>query len=279
MAEGADVVAAGLAAGRLPSVVFVLEGSEAAVAAQTDATLAGLRVLTIARHVAQKVTTLQTPPDVMAVFPMVAPPPLDTLTGAESLIVYADGVADPGNMGTLVRAAAAFAAAALVTSPGCVDLSSPKVVRGSMGAVFALPLYPEVPLTEVTRALPEATVYGLVAHGGEPLPEAALRRPAIVCVGAERAGLEPRVARQVTHRLTIPLAGEARAGVESLNAGVAGAIALYEFARRQNEAARHRGGAARQRRAGGAPQRHQDAASAPPQDGAAAAAQQLEEKE
>lgn len=233
------MVAAGLAAGQSPSEVFVVEGSEAADAAANDPALAGLRVLTLTRRVAEKLTTLQTAPDVMGVFALPSAPPLESLASPAAVVVYADRIADPGNMGTLIRAAAAFAAAALVASPGCVDLFSPKVVRASMGAVFSLPLYPDTALGEVTRALGQAQVYGLVAHGGEPLPRAALSRPAVVCVGSERAGIEPPVLRQVARRLTIPLAPGGRGGVESLNAGVAGAVALYEFSRRAGDVVGH----------------------------------------
>ena len=208
------------------------EGSEAAAAAASDPGLAGLEVHLVTRRVAERITTLQTPPDVMAVLPLTDPPPLESLCRADLLAVYADRVADPGNMGTLVRAAAAFAAAALIASPECVDLYSPKVVRGSMGAIFAVPLYREMQLAEAARELGATRVYGLVARGGAPLWSVELVRPALVCVGAERAGLGELVLRQVSDRVTIPLAEGGSAGVESLNAGVAGAVALYEFARR-----------------------------------------------
>jgi TrmH family RNA methyltransferase len=156
-------------------------------------------------------------------------------------VVYADRVADPGNMGTLLRAAAAFGAAALVAAPGSVDLYGPKTVRASMGAVFALPLYQGMTAAELVSRLGAGRVYGLVAHGGAPLDDAELTRPAVLCVGAERAGLAPETLACVTDQLTIGLS-PARSGgalgsglsaaVDSLNAGVAGAIALYEFARR-----------------------------------------------
>jgi len=323
LVEGADLVAAGIAAGRRPQVVFVRRGSaaEAAVAGGTahagetaggmggaaargagpaplPAALAGLAVYPLSDRVAAKVSTLETPPDVMAVFALPSPPPLEALRGAAQrrgpatgggtlrqsgapaghsaaaakqsaaaeqsvapLVVYADGVADPGNMGTLLRAAAAFGAAALVAAPGSVDLYGPKTVRAGMGAVFALPLYQDVRLADLVSRLGVKRVYGLVAHGGAPLADAELRRPAVLCVGAERAGLAPETLACVTDLLTIELAttrpgvssgwsssvggaaGVSAAGapavaVESLNAGVAGAIALYEFARREGAAAR-----------------------------------------
>jgi TrmH family RNA methyltransferase len=148
------------------------------------------------------------------------------------LVVYADGIADSGNLGTLLRAAVAFGATALATAPGSADLYGPKTVRAGMGAVFGLPLFPEVRLADVVAALPGAEVYGLAAHEGVPLAEAARRRPAVLVVGAERPGLSDEALAHVTSLVTIPLAPDLPGGVESLNAGVAGAIALYEFTRR-----------------------------------------------
>ena len=217
--------------------------------------LAGLTCHRVTDKVAARIATLETPADVAAVFPAPAAPPLASLSVAAGslLVLYADRVADPGNMGTLVRAAAGFGAAAVATSPGSVDLLSPKVVRASMGAVFGLPLYQAVALDGVLDALADACaagsatppsgatidVCGLVAHGGDDLVTTPLRRPAVLCVGAERAGLSPAVEARLTRRLTIPLAGGEACGVESLNAGVAGAIALYEFSRRPQGGAPH----------------------------------------
>ena len=83
-----------------------------------------------------------------------------------------DGVQDPGNVGTLIRAAVAFGASALVTSSGAADPYGPKTVRAAMGALFGLPVFPELPLADLVDQLPPATVYGLAAHGGEPLDAA-----------------------------------------------------------------------------------------------------------
>jgi len=262
--EGADLVMAGLATGHRPQVVFVREeraeelgaqlgltggggaGSAAAREAAAGASPAGPppAVYPVARRVAEKLTTLETPPDVMAVFPLSERPSLSSLSGFASspragasqpadglLLVYADGIADPGNMGTLLRAAVAFGATALATAPGSADVYGPKTVRGSMGAVFGLPLFPDVELADLVRELRLERVYGLATHEGLPLAEAGLRRPAALVVGAERPGLSPEAGAQVTQLVTIPLAPALPGVVESLNAGVAGALALYEFSR------------------------------------------------
>jgi RNA methyltransferase, TrmH family len=132
-------------------------------------------------------------------------------------------VADPGNVGTLLRTADAFGAA-VALSAGCADPLGPKAVRASVGAVFRVPLlgWDEAPGQRVA----------LVAHGGTPLEALELSGPTTFLLGAERDGLPDEVAATADARATIPLTGAA----ESLNVAAAGAIALYERARRTSDA-------------------------------------------
>jgi TrmH family RNA methyltransferase len=126
-------------------------------------------------------------------------------------------LADPGNVGTLMRTADAFGAS-VALSAGCADPTSPKALRASAGAIFRVPLVPwdELPGQRVA----------LVAHGGEPLAHATLDPPVTFLLGAERAGLPAELVTQC-HLVTIALPG----GAESLNVAAAGAIALYESSR------------------------------------------------
>lgn len=128
-------------------------------------------------------------------------------------------VADPGNVGTLLRAADAFGAG-VALSEGCADPTGPKAVRASMGAIFRVPLagFDE----------PAGKRVALVAHGGTPLPELAVDGDVVLVLGAERDGLPWEVLDRCDERVSIPQPG----GGESLNVALAGAIALYELARR-----------------------------------------------
>ena len=130
-------------------------------------------------------------------------------------------VADPGNVGTLVRAADAFGAA-IALSPGCADPVGAKALRASVGAIF------RVPLLEWDAA--PGTRVALVAHGGTPLAELDLDGPVTFLLGAEREGLPNDLVAQSHKVASIPLPGAA----ESLNVAVAGAIALYERSRRSS---------------------------------------------
>ena len=128
-------------------------------------------------------------------------------------------VADPGNVGTLIRTADAFGAA-VALSEGCADPTGPKALRASAGSIW------RVPLLVFARDLQPKRV-ALVAHGGVPLGECGLGGGVTFLLGAEREGLPAEVERDL--EATIPV------DVESLNVAVTGAIALYEW-RRQNAA-------------------------------------------
>lgn len=130
-------------------------------------------------------------------------------------------VADPGNLGTLLRTADALGPAFVALSAGCADPTGPKALRASAGAVFRVPLAPfgEAPAPRVA----------LVPQGGVPLPELDLPERVTFVLGAEREGLPDDVLAGCESRATIPQAGQA----ESLNVAVAGAIALYEWRRRR----------------------------------------------
>ena len=194
-AEGEDLVDAALRAG--------IEPVELLVAGETvEPALLG------------EVSTLAHPPRAIGVFRS-----SDLPRGRRDVTLALWRVADPGNVGTLLRAADAFGAAVAV-SPGCADATAPKALRASMGALF------RVPTSGFDE--PAGRRVALVPHDGVPLPELALDRPTTFVVGAERSGLPEEVLVRCDAVATIPLPGAA----ESLNVALAGAIALYELARR-----------------------------------------------
>jgi TrmH family RNA methyltransferase len=135
--------------------------------------------------------------------------------------LYLHGVADPGNVGAIVRSAEALIGATVVLGPGCADPYGPKAVRASMGAIFARP--PAVAGVEATPR-PRA---GLVAHGGEATE--GLAEAATLCLGAERSGLPPEIASACEVLVTIPLRPGA---TESLNVAAAAAIACERISSR-----------------------------------------------
>ncbi len=138
---------------------------------------------------------------------------------AGPLCVYLHGLSDPGNVGAVLRSAQAFGAATVALGPGTADPFSPKAVRASMGAVFA------VPLARVTKIgqLPGRTI-ALAAGVGGPLAELDLKDVTLL-IGAEREGLPRELIEAADETAQIPIA------THSLNAAMAATIALYEASR------------------------------------------------
>jgi TrmH family RNA methyltransferase len=193
--EGEDLLEAGTAAGLDPRDVLV--GGE-----------------DVAPELLAQVASLAHPPRIVAVFRRD-----DLPRGLRAVTLALWRVGDPGNVGTLLRAADAFGAG-LALSEGCADPTGPKAVRASMGSIF------RVPVSEFDE--PQGRRVALVPNGGIPLPELDLSGEAVLVLGAEREGLPAEVAERCDERASIPQRG----GAESLNVALAGAIALYELARR-----------------------------------------------
>lgn len=199
-AEGEDLVAAAEAAGVEPEAVLVAGVDvEPALLAEASALGSGSRVVGVYRQRWSE-------------------------PGGE-LLVWLDGVGDPGNVGTIVRAAHALCDGPVVLGPGCADPWSPKAVRASMGSVFARP-----PARAAVDELPGALV-ALDQDGdvelrelGPALGEAATG-PITLCLGAERTGLSARARERAAVATRIPLRPD---GPGSLNVALAAAVALYE---------------------------------------------------
>jgi RNA methyltransferase, TrmH family len=209
LCEGEDLVAAALDA-RLAPVETLIDAERPALSER----------LPHAEHVAPEllaeVSTLAHPPRVIAVFRHA-----DLPGGTEAPVGLALWrVSDPGNVGTLIRAADAFGPAFVALSAGSADPASPKALRASVGALFRVPLaaFEEAPGPRL----------GLVPRAGKSLLELPIGERATFVLGAEREGLTPEVLRDCDEVVSIPT----RDGAESLNVAVAGAIALYEWRRR-----------------------------------------------
>jgi RNA methyltransferase, TrmH family len=155
----------------------------------------------------------------------------DVLTKSTSGPVLAvAGVQDPGNLGTILRSAEAFEAAGVLLGEGTVSALNWKTVRASAGSVFRLPSV-KVNLSEV---LPQLREHGLrlvatSSHKGTPLPRTALSPPVAIFVGSEGAGVPRDLLKEMDETIAIPHSPK----VESLNAGMAAGIVLYEAARQR----------------------------------------------
>jgi RNA methyltransferase, TrmH family len=197
--------------------LFVCEGEDLVAAAES----AGVEPVELLRagedvdgELLASVSTLAHPPRVLGIYSRDALP-----RGTASRCLALWHVADAGNVGTLLRSADAFGAS-VALSAGCADLTNPRVVRASMGAIFRVPTarFDDAPRPWIA----------LAAHGGTPLDELALEAPVSFVLGAERDGLPDDLVQRCDQLATIPLAGDS----ESLNVAMAGTVALYELQRR-----------------------------------------------
>lgn len=224
--DGAHLLAAWMQAGDPPEHVYV--SPEAARRAEVAALLARLpssRAIVMSAALMESLSTVETATGVITVVrtPEGRPVPL----GA-GLVLCLEEIQDPGNVGTLLRSAAAAGAGHVLLSPHCAFAWSPKVLRAAMGAHFALNIVEGADVASYLRRF-RGTGVALAGGAADSLYGMDLKGPVAIVVGNEGAGLSEAVLAAATRRARIPIAG----GVESLNAGVAGAVALFEVARQR----------------------------------------------
>lgn len=165
-----------------------------------------------------------TPPGLLAVLPFPDMPAPARFTW--TLVV--DNVRTPGNLGAVLRTAAATGVEQVLLSPGTVDLYNPKVVRGGAGAHFCL-LVLSLSWSEIGARLHGLDVWLAVAQGDLPYTDVDWKRPLALIVGGEARGASQAAVGLASGRVTIPM----ERGVESLNAAVAAGVLLFEIARQR----------------------------------------------
>jgi len=243
---------AAVAAGRAP-VVLDLYATDDAAERHAELLVAahdhGVRVSTVADDVLAAMTDTVTPQGLVAVCPVVTASLADVAAAAPRLVAVLDHVADPGNAGTVLRAADAAGADAVVLTAGSVDPFNPKCVRSTAGSLFHLPVVVGESLTAVVEALrgagstvlaadgtaaldlddlADAAAAGTVAPGGPDL-----RASTAWVFGNEAAGLDDAAREQADAVVRVPLHGRA----ESLNLATAAVVCLYASARAQRRRA------------------------------------------
>jgi RNA methyltransferase, TrmH family len=223
--EGATLVAEAVAADFPIAELYATQAAYDSVPLLGEIEARGTAVFIVDDDALKSISDLQTHSGIVAVAPVRHSPLEELLRRGSPILILAD-VNDPANAGTLLRSADAFGAAAVIFGRLGVDPYHPKVVRGSMGAIFRLSMAVADP--EETKRAADLTglrLFGLAA-AGTPLDRDAASPPVAFVVGNERHGLG-RWEGLCERLLAIPMAGPA----ESLSAAVAGSIALYEAAR------------------------------------------------
>ncbi len=231
VAEGEDLIASALDQGVTPTALLFDEARLDDVADLVERTAGVPERYAVTPDVMGRVSSLAAHPRVLAILPQPAPRGFSDVAFPPALGIWLAGVADPGNVGTLVRTAAALGADWLATGPGSADPFHPKAVRAAMGSTFTLALLEGVTM----RDLATRTGFQVVAadpHDGVPPWDVDLTRPTVLALGAERDGIAPALADAAdlpVVRVAIPQAP----GSESLNVSAAGAALMSEALRQR----------------------------------------------
>ncbi|TAK45734.1 MAG: RNA methyltransferase [Betaproteobacteria bacterium] len=227
--EGVHLVEALLASGRRPETLIV---SESGLARREIAALvetSGLQPVALADELFEMLADTETPTGIAAEIALPGAQP--DLAAARGCVVL-EGVQDAGNVGAILRSAAAFAAGDVVLGPGCADAWSPKVLRAGMGAHFSLNIESR---SDLGAALDEfgGTIACTLVRAGIPLGKTDLRGRIGWIFGGEGQGVSMALAARAALSVTIPMAGVA----ESLNVAAAAAICFYERSRQLSTSA------------------------------------------
>jgi TrmH family RNA methyltransferase len=213
---------------RIEAALIAADAAERLAPLRTRLHAAGVRVYEGTSRVVQSASDVVTSQGIVALAHRPAPGQTAALTAADLRLLVADGIQDPGNLGTMIRTAVAAAATAVAVTGAAADPWAPKALRASMGAVFRLPLLrlDGRLLLQHLRAA-GAALYVADPRGALDYTQTPFVPPLAIVVGNEAAGPDP-MWLTAGIRVRIPLFGP----VESLNAAVAAALLLYETARR-----------------------------------------------
>lgn len=224
--DGAHLVTAFLDSGRaLESLMVGRSALERDEIAKLVARAGAAAVTVLSDALLDALSTVESATGVIAAAPVPegVPVPADA-----DFVLLLEDVRDPGNVGTLLRSAAAAGAGHAILSKTCAFAWSVKVIRAGMGAHFALNIVEGVELRDFLSTY-RGTSVALAGGADRPLQALDLRGPVAIVVGNEGSGISDAVQRAATARAGIPMPGR----MESLNAAVAGSVALFEVVRQR----------------------------------------------
>jgi TrmH family RNA methyltransferase len=226
--EGAHVVAAYCARHGAPETLIIAEAAlEAPEVRALRAAVPAASTLAVAEAAWGEFAQLSAAVGVLAVVPT----PRPEFRRAGDFCLLLEDLQDPGNVGSILRSAAAAGVGQVFLSAQCAFAWSPKVLRAGQGAHFHLEIHAGVDLARWARDY-RGRVVAAVAAGGEPLFAADLAQPVAIAIGNEGSGLSAALRDAASQRVTIPMPGK----FESLNAAAAAAVCLFECVRQRRRA-------------------------------------------
>ena len=228
LAEGVRLVEDALAAGwPFQFVLYSAETSRRGKKLVEQLQAAGLDVEEVKAEALRAISETETSQGIVAALKLADLP----IPAGLNFVLIPDQIRDPGNLGTLIRSAAAVGAQAVFIPPETVDPFAPKVVRAGMGAHFRLPVCC-LDWPEIGAHLNGMTAFLADADGQTSCWQADFRQPLALIVGGEADGASQPARNLANIVVNIPMPGK----IESLNAGVAGAVLMFEVVRQRNEA-------------------------------------------
>jgi len=184
----------------------------------------GVETEEVSEELMKKLSDTETPQGVLAILQISNLP----ISNSLDFILIPDQIRDPGNLGTLLRTAAATGVQAVLLSPETTDAFAPKVVRSGMGAHFRLPIH-SMAWDEIYAQTNGLQIY-LADMNGQSCWETDLRQPLALIIGSESEGASEEARKLTMQKISIPMVGN----VESLNAGVAGSVLMFEVVRQRS---------------------------------------------
>ena len=184
--------------------------------------LSGVNTLDVSDEVMAQISETITPQGILAICTIPQRTIAQFKLSGKSRLIYLSEIQDPGNAGTIIRSADAMGMNAIITSPGSVDLFSPKVVRSTAGSLWHIPVFESIALEDLITLFPTTQMFTLGSRGAIPLPELHIDSDCIAIFGNEARGI---ATPQNLVQVSIPMPGNA----ESLNLSAAASIVMYHL--------------------------------------------------
>lgn len=239
LTEGEDLLAAALNRGVVPRQVFLLEGKEEEplrrlerfTITQANQRKTDVEIFVCSQMVMDKLSDLGGNSQVASIFEMFHQPLPELINGAGP-VLYLTSLRDPGNVGTLIRSAAALGASAVMLNREAADTYSPKTIRATMGSIFQIPFFLDISAEEIISWASQNKFKKICAeaHAAEPVWSADLSGQYILFLGSERQGVPEELLSAADQTIQIPQIGD----TESINVAMAGTAILYESMRQRS---------------------------------------------
>ena len=232
-AEGVRICCDGIISGYTPEMFIVTQtASQKYEKEHNQIAQKALKTVYVSDSVFEKISDTKSPQGFLCVFNMLDKCKKTITINSKECYIALEDIQDPTNLGTILRTAEALGFCGVIMSEGCCDIYSPKVVRGSMGAVFRLSFYIAESFTSYIGELSKS---GIQTYGSTPYSDADITQiyfdGGVMLIGNEGNGLKEETLKACTQTVTIPMNGRA----ESLNAAAAASILMWEIVRNKRK--------------------------------------------